>query len=99
VAVDPSGKFAYVVNRMDNSVSAFGINGSTGNLGQIATAPAELQPWQLTVDPSGKFVYVGNENSESVSIYGINSDGSLTAAGGAAVPGPAYTIGVVAPKQ
>jgi 6-phosphogluconolactonase len=81
VAVDASGKFAYVVNRQANTVSMFRIDPSTGNLTpntaiQIATAS---QPFRMVVDPSGKIAYVTNQNSGSVSIYRLNQDGTLTA--------------------
>jgi 6-phosphogluconolactonase (cycloisomerase 2 family) len=87
VAVDPTSKFAYVVNRLDDTVSMYTINPTTGNLtlnastanpkGTIATGS---EPFCITFDPSGKFVYVTNEQS-AASIYTVNSDGALTAAG------------------
>jgi YVTN family beta-propeller protein len=86
VAIDPSSKFAYVVNRKDDTVSMFRIDPTTGNLtpNTPATIEAGAQPWRIVVDPSGKFAYVGNQNGNSVSIYTINKDGTLTAAGAAA---------------
>ena len=93
VIVEPKSRFAYVVNRGDDSVSMYTIDANTGNLtlnssstnpaGKIATG---TQPFRIDFDPSGKFVYVTNEQSE-VSIYTINSDGTLTAAGTTGVNG------------
>jgi 6-phosphogluconolactonase len=87
IAVDPTSKFAYVVNRNDNTVSMFTIDPDTGNLalnasstnptGTIATGN---EPFRIAFDPSGKFVYVINEQN-AASIYTINSDGTLDAAG------------------
>jgi 6-phosphogluconolactonase len=86
VAVDPSGKFAYVVNRQDNTVSMFTIDPSTGSLtpNTRATITTGTQPFCIVVDPSGKFTYVTNQIGNSVSIYTLNADGTLTAAGTAA---------------
>jgi|ERR1022692_3828794 6-phosphogluconolactonase len=83
VAVDPSSKFAYVVNRNAETVSMFTIDPSTGNLtpNNPATITAGSQPFRIVVDASGKFAYVGNQGGESVSIYSLNKDGTLTAAG------------------
>jgi DNA-binding beta-propeller fold protein YncE len=39
VAVDPSGRFAYVVNSGDNTVSAYTINSSTGALSKVVGSP------------------------------------------------------------
>jgi 6-phosphogluconolactonase len=83
VAVDPTSKFAYVVNRLDDTVSMFTIDPGSGNLtpNTPATVATGAQPWRITIDPSGKFAYVGNQNSGSISIYTIGSNGTLTAAG------------------
>jgi 6-phosphogluconolactonase len=65
VAVDPSGKFAYVANTgqigQNGSVSGYTINQSSGALTPIGPAvTAGINPESVAVDPSGKFVYVAN---------------------------------------
>jgi 6-phosphogluconolactonase (cycloisomerase 2 family) len=87
IAVDPTSRFAYVVNRLDNTVSMYTIDPNTGDLTLNATAanPAAtiatgVEPFRIDFDPSGKFVYVTNEQSAD-SIYTVNSDGTLTSAG------------------
>ncbi len=82
VAIDPSSKYAYVVNRQDDTVSMFTIDSSTGNLtpNTPATIATGAEPFRIVVDPSGKFAYVVNEGG-TASIYTLNSDGTLTAAG------------------
>ncbi len=77
VAVDPSSRFAYVTNRLDGTVSMFGINQNTGDLSPIGTIPAGSEPFRIGFDPSGKYLYVANEGS-AASIYTLNSDGTLT---------------------
>ena len=89
VAVDPSGKFAYVANwgegNTAGSVSMYAINGTTGILTPTGTiqapcapppSPGSCAPWSLAVHPSGKFVYVANDGGftpTSVSMYAIDA--------------------------
>jgi YVTN family beta-propeller protein len=82
VAVDPSGKFAYVTNSGSNDVSMYTIEATTGALGSIGTIAAGTDPVSVAVDPSGKFAYVTNFSSNDVSMYNINATtGSLTSLG------------------
>jgi DNA-binding beta-propeller fold protein YncE len=88
VAVDPSSKFAYMVNRNDNTVSMYTIDPITGNLTLNATAAnptgtiaTGTEPFRIDFDPTGKFLYVTNEGGIAASIYTVNNDGTLSAAG------------------
>jgi probable HAF family extracellular repeat protein len=87
IAIDPSGKFAYVSNFGASKVSAFKIDQSTGGLLSIASYPAGTNPDAVTVDPLGKFVYVANQSSNDVSGYAINqATGALTQITGSPFP-------------
>jgi 6-phosphogluconolactonase len=97
VAVDPSTRFAYAVNRLDNTVSMYSINGSNGTLTQSGTVATGTEPFRITFDPSGKFVYVVNEQG-AVSIYTVNSNGSLLNVGSTGLTTGAVTIGVTPAK-
>jgi 6-phosphogluconolactonase len=87
IAIDPTNSFAYVVNRLDNTVSMYTIDPVSGNLtlhstatnpsGTIATG---VEPFRIDFDPSGKFVYVTNEQS-AASIYTVKGDGTLSDTG------------------
>src|SRR5262249_16845659 len=87
IAVDPSGKFAYVAN-VGGGVSAYTTDPVGGALPPIdadyGTAgvqnfAAGTFPSGVTVHPSGKFLYVTNFGSNSVSAYTIDATtGSLT---------------------
>ncbi|MBC7918441.1 MAG: beta-propeller fold lactonase family protein [Rhodoferax sp.] len=81
VAVDPSGRFAYVANAnfMANSISAFSI-GATGALTPMAggATPAGQYPNALVIDAAGKFLYAANYVSNNVSVYAIGATGTLT---------------------
>ena len=103
IAVDPTSRYAYVVNRQDNSVSMYTIDPNTGNLTLNVTAAypsgtvaAGDMPFRIDFDPTGKFVYVTNENS-AASIYTVNSDGTLTSAGSTGVAAGALSTAMTVP--
>src|SRR6185503_15174225 len=105
IAVDPSGKFAYVANSASSSVSAYTIDAGTGALGAVAGSPFFTQFGALAravaVDPLGRFVYVANEISgppppgvNNVLAYTINAgNGALTKVG-AALPSGASPFSI-----
>jgi YVTN family beta-propeller protein len=79
VAIDPSGKFAFVTNGGDGltpgSVSVFNI-AAGGGLGAPVTGspfPAGIFPFDVDVDPGGKYIAVANLFSNSVSFYTFSS--------------------------
>src|SRR5207253_411720 len=82
VAVDPSGKFAYVANEggfAPTSVSMYTIDATTGVLTSIGTIAAGGRAASIAVHPSGKFAYVTNGGSNDVSMYNIDAaTGGLT---------------------
>ena len=101
IAVDPTGKFAYVANSGTNNVSMYTINGTTGALTFIGRIAAGIGPASVTVDPSGKFVYVANESNSddlagNVSMYTINSTTGALASIGSPVAADfgAHSVGV-----
>jgi 6-phosphogluconolactonase len=98
VAVDPTSNFAYVVNRLDNTVSMYRIDQTTGNLLPNGTIAAGAQPFRIDFDPTGKFIYVTNEGS-AASIYTVASDGTLSAAGITGTSTGAFSIAITAVKQ
>src|SRR5258708_15566252 len=62
VAVDTTGRFAYVTSQFPDDVSGFTINNMTGPLTPVPGPPfrAGRGPGAVTVDPTGRFVYVAN---------------------------------------
>ena len=82
VTVDPTGRFAYVANQSDDTVTAFTINTTTGVLTSAGTVAqtSGSSPVSVTVDSTGKFAYVSNSNFNNISAYTINpATGALTA--------------------
>ncbi len=73
-AVDPTGRYVYVVNN-DSEISAHSIDPASGSLAAVAggALPVGDAPESVSVDPSGKFVYVANQDSNSISAFRIDS--------------------------
>jgi 6-phosphogluconolactonase len=76
-AVDPTGKFVYIVNYADNKVSVYSI-GSTGSLTKRSTVATGNRPSSVGVDPTGRYIYVVNSIDGTVSAYTVGSTGTLT---------------------
>jgi DNA-binding beta-propeller fold protein YncE len=85
IAIDPTGKYLYVTNFQDGTVSSFSIDSSgtlsligspvaTGNINGANPTPG---PIAVQVDPSGKFVYVVNQQDDSLSVFS-SAAGTLT---------------------
>ena len=95
IAIDPSGKFAYVADIGGNTVSAFKINQQSGRLVSIATYPTGGFPDAVAVDAQGKFVYVTNQSTNNVSGYTVNQgSGALTEITGSPFPTGTYPVSV-----
>jgi 6-phosphogluconolactonase len=83
VAVDPSGKFAYVSDDVQGTVGQFTIDSSAGVLTHVVDVGAGNQPFSLSTDAAGKFIYVANAGSNDISAFATNaSTGGLTAISG-----------------
>ena len=86
VAVDPTGKFAYVTNFgfSASDVSAYTINAGTGALTPVTGSPfaaGGYAPVDVVVDPSGRFAYVTSWDDASVSAFTINASTGRADAG------------------
>jgi 6-phosphogluconolactonase len=85
LAIDPSGRFVYVVNDGDDSISTFRITPLPQPQLAGPTLPTGRVPRSVAVDAAGKFVYVANSGDNTVSIFTIDAaSGVLTAAGSVA---------------
>lgn len=86
LAFHPGGKFAYVINEMLCTMTAFDWDSSKGGLKEIqtiSTLPGEVQKGYSTaevyVHPSGKFVYGSNRGHDSIVVYSVDEKtGKLT---------------------
>jgi 6-phosphogluconolactonase len=87
-AFHPSGRFAYVINEMNSTVTAFAYDAEKGALSEIDTESTLPGPQQgnstaeVQVHPSGKFLYGSNRGHNSLAIFRIDDKtGGLTPAG------------------
>jgi 6-phosphogluconolactonase len=85
-AFNPNGKFAYVVNEIQSTVSVLSYDGSAGvlrRLQTISTYPKDFSAHnddaEIQVQPSGKFLYASNRGHDSIAVFAIDPDkGTLT---------------------
>jgi 6-phosphogluconolactonase len=84
----PTYKWAYGVNELSSTVTAFDWDESAGKLTEkqtISTLPADFKGEsycaEILVHPSGKYVYASNRGHDSLAMYSIGSDGKLTSLG------------------
>jgi 6-phosphogluconolactonase len=88
-AFHPSGKFAYVINEIGNTITAFDYDAMGGVLKEmqsISTLPADFNGTSYTAEvvahPSGKFLYGSNRGHDSIAMFSIDQDtGRLTSLG------------------
>jgi 6-phosphogluconolactonase len=98
MAVDPSGKFAYVANggsaNFTDTVSAYVINATSGALTSAGTFSTQrLSPRSIAVDASGRFVYTANGGSRTAG-FGVLAYAINTGSGGLSpVAGSPFTAG------
>jgi 6-phosphogluconolactonase len=101
-AFHPNGKFAYVINEMGNTVTAFRYDAAEGRLttiDSISTIPADntqtTHTAEVQVHPSGKFVYGSNRGHDSIAVFAVNQDtGKLTAKGQTPCPATPRNFGI-----
>ncbi|HEY6767058.1 MAG TPA: beta-propeller fold lactonase family protein [Candidatus Sulfotelmatobacter sp.] len=91
ILAEPSGKFVYVANTGDGTITAYSLNNLTGALKKIGSATAAAGTNALSVSNDGKYLYATNGTAGSVSIFKIVGTGALTAAGTATTTGTSPT--------
>ncbi len=85
-ALHPSGKYAYVVAEMANTVTALSANPSDGTfkiLQSLSTIPPTYKDRnddaEITVHPTGRFLYASNRGHDSIAVFSIDEKkGTLT---------------------
>jgi 6-phosphogluconolactonase len=86
-AFHPSGRFAYVINEMTCTMTAFEWDARRGALSElhtVSTLPAgvTVQPGMSTAEvfahPNGKFLYGSNRGHDTIAVFRVAADGRLT---------------------
>ncbi len=77
----PNGKYAYVINEIDSTFTAFRYDANTGSLSEIqsiSTLPEDFDGTSHCADvhvhPSGKFLYGSNRGHDSIVICEIDQE-------------------------
>lgn len=89
LAFHPNGRFVYVNNELNSTVTVFAFDSKRGTLKEIETRTTlppgftgENYTAEVQVHPSGKFVYVSNRGHDSLAIFAIDAaTGRLTPVG------------------
>jgi 6-phosphogluconolactonase (cycloisomerase 2 family) len=71
IALTPDGKFLYVANQFDGTVTGFSVDTTSGALNSGPTVLVGTAPSALTITPNGGFLYVGNAGNSNVSAFAI----------------------------
>ena len=89
IAFAPAAPYAYVINELDSTITAYDYDAGAGALtprGSISSLPED---WtgkntgsEIAVSPDGRFVYVSNRGHDSIGIFAVGAgDGALTPIG------------------
>jgi 6-phosphogluconolactonase len=86
LAFHPNGKFAYVINELGGTITAFAYKPASGALTELQTVPTLPAGFtgastcaEVRVHPSGRFVYGSNRGHDSLVVYRIDpAKGTLT---------------------
>jgi 6-phosphogluconolactonase len=77
----PSGRFAYLINEMGNTIVAFEVDPETGALAALQTVPTLPDDFEgpnttadIHVHPTGNFVYGSNRGHNSIVIYAVDRE-------------------------
>jgi 6-phosphogluconolactonase len=68
----PDGKFLYISERTSSTLATFSVNGDTGKLTYLGSAPTEKQPRGFAIEPKGRFLIASGEKSPTISVYAID---------------------------
>jgi 6-phosphogluconolactonase len=82
----PNGRWAYVINELDSTLTAFSYESGSGSLKEmqtVSTLPTGFSAGNSCADvhvsPSGKFLYGSNRGHDSIVVFSINpGTGKLT---------------------
>ena len=82
---DKSGKFLYLVTKLNNTVRVYAYDGETGRatfLQALSTLPNDCvlntTAACIKLHPNGEFLYASNRGHDSLASYRVHKDGTLT---------------------
>lgn len=79
VALDPNGRFVFVMNELDSTVASFALDAVSGELSVIDVKPAVPQEARasnhcadIQISPDGRFLYGSNRGHDSIAIFAVD---------------------------
>ena len=95
IAFHPEGRYAWVINELDSTVTTYGYNAATGSLTPLQvlsslpdTYTGNSRASEIEVDRTGRFVYASNRGDDSVAVFNVNaSNGHLRFLGAVSTQG------------
>jgi len=88
VVLHPAGRYAYVVNELDSTVTTYRFDEDRGTLEPIQVIPTIPTTFtgnntgaEITVTRSGRFVYASNRGHNSIAIFAVEKSGALSHVG------------------
>jgi len=80
----PNGRFAYVINETNSTITPFAYNAEQGSLEPLETVSTLPETFresstcaEIQVHPNGKFLYGSNRGHDSIAIFAIDPTGKL----------------------
>lgn len=80
LTLHPGGRFAYVLNELDSTVTAYAHDGAQGTLAEVQTAstlPADFKGANTGADihvaPNGRFLYCSNRGHDSLAAFRLDA--------------------------
>ena len=89
LAISPSGRFAYLINELNSTMTAYAYDARRGTLSALQTLSTLPQGFagdsscaEVQVAPSGRFLYGSNRGHDSIVIYALDPEaGTMTLVG------------------
>jgi 6-phosphogluconolactonase len=87
IAFTPDGRYAYVINELTCTITAFAANADTGGLTEVETVStlpagrtvaAGYSTAEIAVHPSGRFLFGSNRGHDTIAVFSIDATGRLT---------------------
>ena len=84
LAFHPNGRFAYVINELLSTVTAFSYDAKKGAFTELQTVSTLLEDFsgnsttaEVLVDAAGRFLYGSNRGHDSIAVFSIARNGTL----------------------
>jgi 6-phosphogluconolactonase len=89
ITFHPQRPVVYVINELDNTVTAFDWDADAGSMSAVQTVPTLPDGFnspntsaEVTLDPSGRFLYGSNRGHDSIAVFAVDAaSGRLEAKG------------------